>query len=74
MLGVFGIPHTTDVWIRVVGVVASNIEANYWDATQCEAKAFFRVAVYPRRLVVLLFIVFVFLWLVSPFSQSSGLF
>jgi hypothetical protein len=35
MLGVFGIPHTTEVWIRVVGVLAFNIGAYYWCAAKC---------------------------------------
>ncbi|MDB5836683.1 MAG: hypothetical protein JWR14_6513 [Caballeronia sp.] len=66
MLGVFGIPHTTEVWIRVVGVLAFNIGAYYWCAAKCEIKAFFRATVYTRGLVVLLFTAFVFLGWASP--------
>jgi hypothetical protein len=64
LLGMFGIPATTEVWIRVVGVVACNIGIYYWFAAKCEAKAFFEATVYARGFVFMAFAAFVALGLV----------
>jgi hypothetical protein len=59
LLSMFGIPATTEVWIRVVGVVACNIGIYYWFAAKCEAKAFFEATVYARGFVFMAFAAFV---------------
>jgi hypothetical protein len=41
LLGIFGLPATSEVWIRVVGVVVFNIGLGYWFAAKSEARAFF---------------------------------
>jgi len=65
LLGVFGL-ETTEVWIRVVGVLAFNIGAYYWAAAACEARAVFVVSVATRALVFGAFVSFVALGLAKP--------
>lgn len=64
LLGLFGIPPTTEVWIRVVGVLAFNIGVYYWFAAKCEAKGFFEATVYARCFVFAAFVAFAALGLV----------
>jgi len=59
-------PQTSEVWIRVVGVLVFNIGVYYWYAAKCEAKAFFRASVFTRVFVLASFIVFAALGLCSP--------
>ena len=42
LLSVFGMPPTTEVWVRVVGVLVFNIGIYYLYAARCEATAFFQ--------------------------------
>ena len=65
LLGLFGIPATSEVWIRVVGVLAFNIGIYYWFAAKCEAKAFFEATVYLRGFVFIAFATFVALGFVN---------
>jgi hypothetical protein len=65
LLGMFGIPATNEVWIRVVGVLALNIGVYYWYAAKCEAKAFFEATVYARGFVFMAFAAFVALGFVN---------
>ena len=65
LLGMFGIPLTTEVWIRVVGVLAFNIGIYYWFAAKCEAMAFFEATVYARFFVFIAFATFVALGFVN---------
>ena len=65
LLGMFGIPVTNEVWIRVVGVLAFNIGVYYWYAAKCEAKAFFEATVYARGFVFVAFAAFVALGFVN---------
>ena len=65
LLGMFGIPETSEVWIRVVGVLAFNIGIYYWYAAKCEAKAFFEATVYARGFVFIAFATFAALGLVN---------
>jgi hypothetical protein len=65
LLGMFGIPATNEVWIRVVGVLAFNIGVYYWYAAKCEAKAFFEATVYARGFVFIAFAAFVVLGFVN---------
>jgi hypothetical protein len=66
VLAVFGMPQTSEVWIRVVGILAFNIGVYYVYAAKCEAKAFFRASVYTRTLVLVSFAAFAALGLASP--------
>jgi hypothetical protein len=66
MLSVFGMPQTTEVWIRVVGVLAIVIGVYQWYAAKSEARAVFQASVYARAFVFLAFIAFVLLGFVKP--------
>ena len=66
LLSIFRMPQTSEVWIRVVGVLVFNIGVYYWYAAKCEAKAFFRASVFTRVFVLASFIVFAALGLCSP--------
>lgn len=74
LLSVFGVPQTTEVWIRVVGILVFNIGVYYWYAAKCEATAFFRASVYTRTLVLVSFAAFAALGLVSPVLVLFGAF
>lgn len=54
VLGLFGIPPTAEVWIRVVGMLVLVLGAYYALAAVAELRAFMRWSV-PIRLCVLLF-------------------
>lgn len=73
LLSIFGMPPTTEVWIRVVGVLAFNIGVYYVYAAQCEAQAFFQASVYTRVLVLVSFAAFAGLGLASPVLVLFGL-
>jgi hypothetical protein len=66
LLSVFGMPLTSEVWIRVVGVLVFNIGIYYVYAAKCEAKAFFQASVYTRTLVLVSFAAFAALGYASP--------
>jgi hypothetical protein len=58
LLAIFMMPTTTEVWIRVVGVLVLNIGVYYIFAALCEAKSFFKASVYTRTFVLVSFIAF----------------
>lgn len=72
VLSVSGMPTTTEVWIRVVGILAFNIGIYYVAAARCEARAFFQATVYTRTLVVVGFAAFAALGLASPMLILFG--
>lgn len=73
LLSVFRMPETSEVWIRVVGVLAFNIGLYYIYAAKCEAKTLFNVTVYTRTLVFVSFTTFALLGLASPVLILFGL-
>jgi hypothetical protein len=72
LLAAFRMPQTSEVWIRVVGVLAFNIGIYYWYAAKSEARALFRASVYARTFVLAAFAGFAFLGLVSPLLILFG--
>ena len=66
LLSIFGLPTTSEVWIRVVGVLAFNIGVYYIFAARAEAKGFFIASCYTRTLVFVMFCMFVFFGLSKP--------
>jgi hypothetical protein len=72
LLGLFGIPATSEVWIRVVGVLAFNVGVYYRYAAKSEATPFFQATVYARAAVPLVFLVFVVLGMASPVLVLFG--
>lgn len=72
VLSAMRMPPTTEVWIRVLGVVVINIGVFYWIAAQTESVAMFRASVVIRPLVLVWFAGFVALGLVSPMLLVFG--
>ena len=66
LLAIFSMAPVTDVWIRVVGVLAFNIGIYYWFAAATGSRPFFMATVGARLFVLLAFGTFVGLGLVSP--------
>ena len=73
LLAIFLMPTTTEVWIRVVGVVVLNIGVYYIFAAICEAKLFYQASVYTRTFVLVSFIGFAIFGLVSPMIIFFGM-
>jgi hypothetical protein len=72
VLSALRMPPTSEVWIRVLGVVVMNIGVFFWVAARTEAVALFRAAVYVRPLVLLWFGAFVLLGLAHPMLMVFG--
>ena len=73
LLSLFAIPATSEVWIRVVGLLAVNIGLYYWFGAKTGSRALFSMTVYTRTLVLVVFIAFAALGLVSPLIILFGL-
>lgn len=70
LLSIFGIAPTSDVWIRVVGVLAFNIGVYAWIAAG--HRPFLEASVYTRFLVFAAFLAFALLGLASPMIVLFG--
>lgn len=73
ILKLFFMPQTTEVWIRVVGLLVFNIGIYYIYAAKCEATEFFRASVFTRALVLVGFGVFALAGLAKPMLVAFGL-
>jgi len=71
LLGIFGIASTSEVWIRVAGVLAFNIGIYAWVGAR--HRPFLEASVYTRALVCAAFVVFALLGLASPMIVLFGL-
>jgi hypothetical protein len=71
LLSLFGIAATSEVWIRVAGVLAFNIGIYAWVGAR--HRPFLEASVYTRALVFAAFLVFALLGLVSPMIVLFGL-
>lgn len=60
ILGIFGIPETEEVWVRVVGVVVVAIGILYWSFVRRGDNAALSATVYERWLVAALLTVLAF--------------
>jgi hypothetical protein len=65
LLGMFALPGTAEVWVRVVGMLVLFLGFYYVLAARAEMTVFFRWTMYPRVTVILFFTAFV----VSGFAQ-----
>ena len=72
VLSALRMPPTSEIWIRVLGVVVINIGVFYWIAAQTESVALFRASVVVRPLVLVWFAGFVVLGLTSPMLLVFG--
>jgi hypothetical protein len=59
LLRAFTLPSTTEVWIRVVGMLVALLAVYYWTAAAAELEPFFRASVLCRATVPLFFVIFV---------------
>jgi len=66
LLTLNGLPTTSEVWIRVVGVLVLCLAVYYLLAARHELTEFFRWTVFVRSTVIVFFAAFVFLGFVSP--------
>jgi hypothetical protein len=73
LLAMFGIAPTSEVWIRVVGVIACNLGVYAWVAARHEDKAFLEASVYTRGSVFCAFVVFALTGLASPMVVLFGM-
>lgn len=63
LLSIFGLPTTSEVWVRVVGAIAVPLGFYYIEAARTEATAYFRVSVWGRVFFALSLAAFVVLGL-----------
>jgi len=66
LLGMFGLPSTTEVWVRVVGMLVLFLGFYYVQAARKEMTDFFRWTVYLRATVIVFFAAFVLLDFANP--------
>ena len=66
LLGMFFLPGTTEVWIRVVGMVLLILGSYYIQMARKEMTDFFQWTVYVRPTTILFFSAFVLLGFASP--------
>jgi hypothetical protein len=66
LLGLFSIPSTTEVWIRVAGMLVLFLGIYYTLSSRNGMTNFFPWTVYVRSSVILFFIAFVLLGFVKP--------
>ena len=62
----FGLPPTSEVWLRVVGVLVAILGDYYVQAARHELVAFYRATVPARIFAFLSFVAFVLFGLVKP--------
>ena len=72
LLGLFALPETNEVWIRVLGVVILILGFYYLQASKSELKNFFQWTVYCRTAVPIFFIIFVLLDFAPPLLILFG--
>ena len=72
LLNVFGIPPSTDVWIRVVGLLVFMLGVYVWVAAKHDNRPFLQASVYTRIVVFLVLSAFAFLGLASPMLALFG--
>ncbi len=73
LLSLFGVPVVSDVWIRVVGMLALLIGYYYVQAARHGLTQFFSFTVHARSVVIVFFAGFVALGLVKPVLLLFGL-
>ena len=72
LLSVLRIPETTEVWVRVVGMLVLILGFYYNIAARNELRPFIRATVYGRLSVLFFFIAFVFLGYGPPILLVFG--
>ena len=73
VLAPFGLPATSEVWIRVVGVLALLLAYYYIQVARHDIQVFVQWSVYARASVIVFFSAFVLAGLVSPILIGFGM-
>jgi hypothetical protein len=72
LLKLFGMPTTTEVWIRVLGMLVGLLACYYLLVAREELTSFMRLSVYIRALPILFFVGFVMAEMVKPILILFG--
>jgi hypothetical protein len=72
LLAPFGFPHTSEVWVRVVGVLVVILGYYYLTAARAELTPFLRATVVGRSAVLVTLIAFVVLGFAPPILILLG--
>jgi hypothetical protein len=72
LLGLFAFPPTSEVWFRVVGVLATAIGYYYLQAARLQLIAFYRLTIHARCFAFLSFTAFVLLGYAKPMLILFG--
>ena len=72
LLTLLALPMTTEVWIRVVGMLVLLLGYYYIQAARKELTAFFQWTIYSRLSVIVFFIAFVAFGFVKPIIILFG--
>lgn len=70
LLAIFRLPGTTEIWIRIIGVLAFNIGVFAW--VSAESRNFLKASVYTRCIFFLATLTFAALGLASPMIIFFG--
>jgi hypothetical protein len=74
VIALFGIPSTSEVWIRILGYGFAASGFYYFMAVRENSESFFRWTVYARLPILPTFLVFVFAGIGPPIILLFGLF
>lgn len=74
MLGIFGVPSTTEQWIRVMGLLLAYFGVYYILAARVELRKLFQWSVYVRGSVIFIFALFVLIGIGQPTLLLFGAF
>lgn len=74
ILGIFGIPSTTEQWIRVMGLLIAYFGVYYILAARVELRQLFRWSVYMRGSIIFIFALFVLTGIGQPTLLLFGSF
>lgn len=72
LIGLYGMPSTNDVWVRVTGALVFLLGYYYIESGRKEALHFFRLTVYGRMAFFAFCVVFVLLGLSHPGLLIAG--
>lgn len=72
LLSVFGFAHTTEIWIRMLGVFTFATGIYYFHSAKTEQKEFFKATIIGRIFFFIMTVVLVFLFKQNPMLVLIG--
>jgi hypothetical protein len=72
ILGMFGFQHTTEIWIRLLGLFTFTAGIYYFQCSRYEQTEFFKATIIGRMFFFLMTILFVFVLAQSPMLAAIG--